>query len=175
MFIKIPRHIKGLYTELLAQRKVNRILSEELIKSHETVNDLLVELEYVRQHNFDASKQALLSQNKLVLALNQSDNTDEVLEEYHKLYSMQRDRLEESIYLSEQEKRTWTDAAIRLALKIRKDKGPEELIILQKNEQTRVRLTTHIIVILDDQNHAEFNHIEREIYEWRSRVFNVIN
>lgn len=53
MFIKIPRHIKGLHTELVAQRKLNRRLSEELIRSRETINDLLKELEFVRQHDYD--------------------------------------------------------------------------------------------------------------------------
>jgi hypothetical protein len=174
MFIKIPRHVNGLHTELVAQRKLNRRLSEELIRSRETVNDLLQELEFVRQHDFDASKQAQEAQNKLVSVLTQSDNTDEVLEEYHKLYSMQRDRLEEAIRLSEQEKRVWIDAATSLSLKIGVDKGPVELILLQKDEQARLRLTTHIIVTIDDQNHAELNAIEREIDEWRTRVFIII-
>jgi hypothetical protein len=175
MFIKVPRHINGLHTELLAQRKLNRRLSEELIRSRETVNDLLVELEFVRQHDFDSSKQAQECRNKLVLALNQAENTDEILEEYHKLYSMQRDRLEEAIRLSDQEKRVWIDAAISLSLKIAIDKGSADLILLQKDEQTRVRLTTHIIVTIDEENHAVLDAIEREIEEWRSRVFIIIN
>lgn len=170
MFIKIPRHIRGMHTELLAQRKLNRRLSEELIRSRETVNDLLQELEFVRQHDFDVSKQAQDAQNKLVSVLTQSDNTDEVLEEYHKLYSMQRDRLEESIRVSEQEKRIWIDAATSLALRMSVERGPAELVMLQKDEQTRLRMTTHIIVTVDDQNHNELNAVERQIDDWRGKL-----
>lgn len=102
--------------------------------------------------------------------LTQSDNTDEVLEEYHKLYSMQRDRLEEAIRLSEQEKRIWIDAATALSLKIGVENGPIELVLLQKDEQTRIRLTTHIIVTIDEYNHNELNIIERQIDDWRTQV-----
>jgi hypothetical protein len=102
--------------------------------------------------------------------LTQSDSTDEVLEEYHKLYSMQRDRLEEAIRVSEQEKRIWIDAATSLSVRIGVDKGPIELVLLQKDEQTRLRLTTHIIVTIDDQNHSELNVIERQIDDWRTQL-----
>jgi hypothetical protein len=83
---------------------------------------------------------------------------------------MQRDRLEEAIRVSEQEKRIWIDAATSLSVRIGVDKGPIELVLLQKDEQTRLRLTTHIIVTIDDQNHSELNVIERQIDDWRTQL-----
>ncbi|KAI8925803.1 hypothetical protein BC831DRAFT_498169 [Entophlyctis helioformis] len=170
MFMKIPRHIKNLHTELIAQRKLNRRLSEELIRSKETVADLLRELDFVRKHDAEVTKQAQEAQEKLVSVLTQSDNTDEILEEYHKLYRMQRDRLEEAVRLSEQEKRIWVDAATSLAIRIGQEHGITDLVLLQKHEHGRMRSTNHMISIISETNDAELNAIEKKIEDWRNKL-----
>ncbi|KAJ3332601.1 putative E3 ubiquitin-protein ligase [Blyttiomyces sp. JEL0837] len=170
MFTKIPKHVKHLHTELVAQRKLNRRLSEELIRSKETVAELWSELDSVRKHDSEVTKQAQDAQEKLVSVLTQSDNTDEILEEYHKLYRMQRDRLEEAVRLSEQEKRVWIDAATNLAMRIGQEHGITDLVQLQKSEHSRLRATNHMIVIISNTNDAEMNAIERKIEEWRSKL-----
>lgn len=112
MFVKIPRHVKHLHVELVAQRKLNKRLTEELVQSKEFITELRKEVDSVRKHDADITNQAKETQEKLVSVLTQSDNSDEVLEEYHKLYKMQRDRLEESVALIEKEKRMWIEAGI---------------------------------------------------------------
>ncbi|RKO84325.1 hypothetical protein BDK51DRAFT_37820, partial [Blyttiomyces helicus] len=69
MFSKIPKHVRHLHTELVAQRKLNRRLSEELLRSKETVADLLKELEIVRKHDGEVTRQAQDAQEKLVSVL----------------------------------------------------------------------------------------------------------
>jgi hypothetical protein len=170
MFTKIPKHVRHLHTELVAQRKLNRRLSEELMRSKETASDLLVELEQIRKHDVEVTKQAQDAQEKLVSVLTQSDNTDEILEEYHKLYKMQRDRLEEAVRSMETEKRMWIDAATSLTMRIGQEHGITDLASLQKHEHGRLRATNHIIVILSNTNDAEINAIEKKIEEWRSKL-----
>ncbi|KAJ3191210.1 Axonemal dynein light chain domain-containing protein 1 [Irineochytrium annulatum] len=170
MFTKIPRHVRHLHTELVAQRKLNRRLSEELLRSKETTADLWGELEVVRKHDVEVTKQAQDAQEKLVSVLTQSDNTDEILEEYHKLYRMQRDRLEEAVRQIEMEKRVWIDAATSLALRIGQEHGMTDLVLLQKHENSRLRATNHMIVIISNMNDLELGSIERKIEEWRSRI-----
>jgi hypothetical protein len=94
MFAKVPKHVRHLHTELVAQRKLNKRLTEELLKSKDTMSQLVSEVELVRKHDAHVSRQAQDTQEKLVSILTQSDNSEEILEEYHKLYRMQRDRLE---------------------------------------------------------------------------------
>eukprot|EP00842_Homolaphlyctis_polyrhiza_P006814 jgi/Hompol1/721/HPOL_005391-RA len=170
MFLKIPKHIKNLHTELVAQRKLNRRLSEELVRSKETVADLLRELDFVRKHDVEVTKQAQEAQEKLVSVLTQSDNTDEILEEYHKLYRMQRDRLEEAVRLSEQEKRIWVDAATSLAIRIGQEHGITDLVLLQKHEHGRLRATNHIVIIISETNDSELSGIEKKIEDWRTKL-----
>ncbi|KNC96796.1 uncharacterized protein SPPG_08000 [Spizellomyces punctatus DAOM BR117] len=170
MFTKIPKHVKHLHTELLAQRKLNRRLSHELLRSKETVADLVRELEIIRKHDLDVTKQAQDAQEKLVSVLTQSDNTGEILEEYHKLYRMQRDRLEDAVRLAEQEKRIWVDAATALALRIGQEHGIADIVLLQKYEHARLRATNHMTVIISNTNDSQLHNIERKIEEWRSKL-----
>lgn len=100
MFAKVPKHVRSLHTELVAQRKLNKRLTEELLKSKETMSGLVAEVELVRKHDAHVSRQAQDTQEKLVSILTQSDNSEEILEEYHKLYRMQRDRLEQGILMN---------------------------------------------------------------------------
>ncbi|XJO76751.1 hypothetical protein BDV3_007238 [Batrachochytrium dendrobatidis] len=170
MFIKIPKHIKNMHTELVAQRKLNRRLSEEMLHSKETIAELIRELDFVRKHDSEVSKQAQEAQEKLVSVLTQSDDTDEILEEYHRLYRMQRDRLEESVKLSEQEKRIWMDAATSLAVRIGEEHGVGDLVLLQKHEYSRLRSTSHMIITISETNDAELSGIEKKIGEWRAKL-----
>ncbi|KAI9363349.1 hypothetical protein DFJ73DRAFT_788970 [Zopfochytrium polystomum] len=170
MFTKIPKHVKHLHTELVAQRKLNRRLSEELVRAKETVTELWSELDAIRKHDAEVSNQAQEAQEKLVSVLTQSDNTDEILEEYHKLYRMQRDRLEEAVRVAEQEKKVWIDAGTQLALRIGQEHDIAELSQLQRSEQSRLRATNHMIVIISNTNDSEMTAIERKIEDWRSRI-----
>ncbi|KAJ3118918.1 Axonemal dynein light chain domain-containing protein 1 [Phlyctochytrium bullatum] len=170
MFSKIPRHVRHLHTELVAQRKLNRRLTEELMRSKEVVADLWSELDAVRKHDVEVTKQAQDAQEKLVSVLTQSDNTDEILEEYHKLYRMQRDRLEEAVRSIELEKRVWVEAATGLAMRIGMEHGMTDLVLLQKHENSRLRATNHMIVIISNINDGEMTNIEKKIDEWRTKI-----
>jgi hypothetical protein len=170
MFVKIPRHVKNLHTELIAQRKLNRRLSEEVVKVKETVGTLIEELNFIKKHDAEITKQAQDAQEKLVSVLTQSDNTDEILEEYHKLYRMQRDRLEEALRLSEQEKKIWIDASTSLAIRIGQEHGVTEVLSLQRHENYRLRSTNNMISQINDVNDLALGNIETKITEWRSRL-----
>ena len=173
MFLKIPRHVKHLHTELVAQRKLNKRLSEELVRAKEAVRILLNELNFVKKHDADITQKAQEAHEKLVAVLTQSDNTDEILEEYHKLYRMQRDRLEEALRVSEQEKRIWIDASISLAFRIGKEQDVKEIIDIQKQENNRVAQLNRMIVLINDTNNADIDNIEKKIEIWRSRLINL--
>lgn len=170
MFTKIPKHVKHLHMELVAQRKLNRRLTLELLHSRESVSELIRDLAIIRKHDMDITKKAQDSQEKLVSVLTQSDNTEEILEEYHKLYRMQRDRLEDAVRIAEQEKRMWVDAATALALRIGQEHGMTDLVLLQKYEHARLRGTNHITVILSNTNDSQLRVLEKKIDEWRTKL-----
>ena len=102
--------------------------------------------------------------------MTQSDNTDEILEEYHKLYRMQRDRLEEALRTSEQEKRIWVDASINLAFRIGNELQVEEILEVDKHEKKRLAAINEVVVLISEANNADVENIEKKIQTWRTRV-----
>ena len=161
MFIKIPKHILGMHTELIAQRKLNKRLSEELIRSKDTIQNLANEIRDIKNCGFS---------EVTTTDPTQSSSKDEALEEYHKLYKMQRDRLEDNIRLSEQEKRVWIDAATCLATRMGSENDASVLSTLQKHEQDRMRATSHVIVRISETTDKNLNKIERKMNDWRARL-----
>lgn len=170
MFIKIPRHIQGLHTELVAQRRLNKRMSEELVRSRESVNQMWKELEFIRQHGKSLTDQAKNATNNLTNVLARSENSDEAMQDYHKLYTLQRERLEQSIRLSEQEKNMWIEAASSLSLKIGGDAGNLQVVSLQKDEETRVRMTTHIIFNVCQDTQTDLKALELDISAWKKNI-----
>ncbi|EPZ33129.1 hypothetical protein O9G_004998 [Rozella allomycis CSF55] len=173
MFNKIPKQVRSLHTELIAQRKLNRRLSEELVKSRDNMGELLRELEQVRRHDQEVTRQAQDAQQKLVAILTQSDTTDEILEEYHKLYRMQRDRLDENSKTMDRERKMWMDAATNLALRIGVEHGLTEISDLYRFEHTRLRAVNHIIVHISAKNELDVQELEKRVGVWRSRVLKI--
>lgn len=173
MFVKVPLHVQNLHTELVAQRKLNRRLTEELFRSKESIASLLKELDQVKKHDREMTRQAHDAQEKLVSVLTHSDNTDEILEEYHKLYRLQLDRIEENARLTEVEKKIWMDAATHLALRLSSSDGMSSLSELQKLENTRMTSTNHIIVRVSTINSNDLAIVEEKMNTWLRMIIKI--
>jgi hypothetical protein len=173
MFSKIPHHVTELHTELVAHRKLNRRLSEELIRAKDHISDLLGQLDFVREYDDIINIQAREAQAKMVSLLSSANSAEESMEEFHKLYRMQRLRLEKSLSLSEKEKRLWVDASTRLAIRIGNEYGIPDLLQLQKHEEARLRVTNHMIVLIGDNNGNDLSVIETKINYWRTALTEV--
>jgi len=170
MFSKIPEHILNVHTELIAQRKISERLASELMRSKEVILKLIKEIDEIKIHDQEISKQAEKAQNKLLNILTESDSNDLVLEEYQKLYRMQRNRLEENNKLTENEKRTWTNLAIGLALRIGREHGFPEIIQLQSYCNTRLFSSIQIISFINDEKVKTLNELDKKIDAWSQEL-----
>lgn len=170
MFHKIPAHILQLHTELVAHRKLNRRLSEELHRAKDNIYDMLDQLNFVREHDDMVTEQAKEAQDKLLAILNEAESAEESREEFHNLYKMQRERLENQLRQSEKEKRLWVSAATNLALRMGKEYGMPDFLALHKCEEGRLRITKHIIVIISDNNNSDLRSVEHKVDDWRFKA-----
>ncbi|KAJ8395492.1 hypothetical protein AAFF_G00032260 [Aldrovandia affinis] len=95
---RIPQQMRGLHTETLAQRALDRRLSEEIIclKSSITQHNKQVQLELseLKERFERVSSQAERAQQELTRALGESQRNSDLVAEYRGLYEMQRRRLE---------------------------------------------------------------------------------
>jgi hypothetical protein len=171
LFSRIPRHVKNLHVELIAQRKLTQRLSRELFESREVIRDLVKEMEQLAAQDQVVSQSASDAQMKLVALLTQSDNTDEVMEEYHQLYKMQRARLEASLQNVEEEKRIWIDAALSLALRVGQEHGLADLALLEQYENKRLRVSNQVINVIGLSNDQQLHKIEKAVGTWSDLLF----
>ncbi|XP_013413823.1 axonemal dynein light chain domain-containing protein 1-like [Lingula anatina] len=115
---KVPRQIKSLHEEVLAQRALDRRLTEELMRFKNTIGVLTDELSQVKEHDKKVTQQAHQAQEELKNALVDSEKSASLLAEYHDLYELQRIRLEKLVTMLSEEKELWSTAAYSLALKV---------------------------------------------------------
>jgi uncharacterized membrane protein YgaE (UPF0421/DUF939 family) len=173
MFQKIPGRILDMHSELIAQRKLNRRLSEELNRSHLQVKELIEKLKSVHHRDQLSKSQAREAQQKLAYITNVADHAEQSMEAFHNLYRMQRTRLEKSIQQVEKENRLWVQACIYLITRVGEKEGSNHLIDLQKTEQHRLRLCLHVSTIISDINCNDMHGIEAKILEWREKMIKI--
>ncbi|KAL7754341.1 hypothetical protein RI367_000322 [Sorochytrium milnesiophthora] len=175
MFNQIPKIVKTMHAELIAHRKVNKRLSKEILRARNTIFALSQQLEQVKRANDAVEQQGPKSRQRLLDILARTENVDEIMKEYHKLYRMQRKRLEDSIKSVDREKRVWVDAATNLALRIGTEHGLPDVTVLQKFEYGRVRAANHMISIIGQYYRDESATLERKSEEWKDKVTLVAN
>ncbi|XP_069834904.1 axonemal dynein light chain domain-containing protein 1 isoform X2 [Dendropsophus ebraccatus] len=118
---KIPQQLLSLYNDLLAQRALDRSLTQEIIYFKNSIGELTEELYQVREHDLRVSRDAKQAQAELAKALTNAKKNANLLEEYRELYELQRSRLERQLLHLTEERDLWSSATYRLARKDTKD------------------------------------------------------
>uniref|UniRef100_A0A8C3K9W3 Axonemal dynein light chain domain-containing protein 1 n=1 Tax=Calidris pygmaea TaxID=425635 RepID=A0A8C3K9W3_9CHAR len=121
---RIPEQMKILYKNMMAQRLVNKHITEDLLCFKENVGQLARELYEVQEHDRKVTKEAEKAQEELAA----------VAFKYRELYELQRRRLEEQVLLVAQERDVWSSAAYDLALKV--GAGDQSYILGQRENSS---------------------------------------
>ncbi|KAM8805416.1 axonemal dynein light chain domain-containing protein 1 [Eudromia elegans] len=148
---RIPHQMKTLYREMMAQRLLDRHITEELFYFKESIAQLTRELYELREHDHRVTREAEQAQKELAEAVQEAEKNANLVEEYRELYELQRTRLEEQILLLSQERDIWSSAAYDLALKVI---DRNRLILARKlyvSEKTLFKVLKHFIVLLASQ------------------------
>ncbi|CAF1214104.1 unnamed protein product [Rotaria sordida] len=167
---RVPRQIKSLHEELIAQRALDRRLAEQLIQFKTTVGTLMLELEDVREHDRRVTEEAEIAQRDLQTALTDSQKNASLLTEYHELYDLQRKRLEKQIIVIASEKELWRGAAHTIALKVIVEHKLATSKRLSLAEQTWYTLASHFSIYLMDKDTIELTDVQKSANAWREIV-----
>uniref|UniRef100_A0A674JML1 Axonemal dynein light chain domain containing 1 n=1 Tax=Terrapene triunguis TaxID=2587831 RepID=A0A674JML1_9SAUR len=114
---RIPQQMRNLYKEMMAQRVMDRHITEELYNFKESVGQLTSELCEVREHDFRVTREAERAHEELADAVRDAELNANLVEEYRELYELQRARLETQLLQLTQEKEIWSSATYDLAMK----------------------------------------------------------
>ncbi|KAM6199872.1 axonemal dynein light chain domain-containing protein 1 [Sarcoramphus papa] len=167
---RIPEQMKTLYKKMMAQRMVNRHITEELLYFKESVGQLASELCEVREHDRKVTKEAEKAQEELAAAMHEAKANANLLEEYRELYELQRRRLEEQVLLLAQERDIWSSAACDLALKII-DRNQLTLVRrLHVSGKTLTNVLKHFIVLLASKDTGDLADLQEETEQFRERL-----
>ncbi|XP_062611821.1 axonemal dynein light chain domain-containing protein 1-like isoform X3 [Saccostrea cucullata] len=173
---KVPQQIKSLHEEVMAQRALDRRLTEELMRFKGTIGILTSELSAVKEHDKKVTKEAQQAQEDLKTALSEAQKNASLLAEYHDLYELQRKRLETSVNLLTEERELWSNAAYSLALKVTEEANLTTAKKLHVSEKSWAKLATHFTILLSDKDTELLTNLQTHVEKWRDLVeeFNII-
>ncbi|KAK3088891.1 hypothetical protein FSP39_025040 [Pinctada imbricata] len=167
---KVPQQIKSLHEEVMAQRALDRRLTEELMRFKGTISILTSELASVKEHDRKVTKEAQDAREELKLALSESQKNASLLAEYHDLYELQRKRLESSVFMLTEERELWSNAAYSLALKVTEEANLTTAKKLHVSEKSWAKLATHFTILLSDKDTELLTNLQTHVEQWRDLV-----
>ncbi|XP_031715521.1 axonemal dynein light chain domain-containing protein 1 isoform X2 [Anarrhichthys ocellatus] len=118
MLKRIPHRLKALHTEAVAQRALDRRLTEEIHRIKTFIQELNTELSRMRAHDASVSQQVERAHRQLAGELKQPHTNSDVVQGYHQLYELQRGRLEAQLLQMTEERDCWSQFTLSLALKV---------------------------------------------------------
>ncbi|XP_053369418.1 axonemal dynein light chain domain-containing protein 1 [Clarias gariepinus] len=167
---RIPRQLIDLHTETLAQRALDRRLTEEIICFKNSIAQLNEELNLLREHDEHLSKQAEKAQEELAEALKQSQLDSDIVGEYHKLYELQRQRLEGQIIILTEERDLWSKVTYSIALKVIKLNNLQLVSRLHLSEQAWSKTAEHFTTVLTAKDSEDLNRIMQLTDQWKEQL-----
>ncbi|KAF6734344.1 Axonemal dynein light chain domain-containing protein 1 [Oryzias melastigma] len=115
---RIPRRLKALHTETVAQKSLDRRLTEEIHRIKSSLQQLSIEASKIKDHDTLVCEKAGLAHHRLAEALIQTHTDSDVLQRYHELYELLRTRLEAQLLQMTEERNNWSKLTFSLALKL---------------------------------------------------------
>ncbi|XP_074655207.1 axonemal dynein light chain domain-containing protein 1-like [Tubulanus polymorphus] len=167
---RIPLQVKSLHEEVMAQRALDRRLTEELMRFKNTIGILTNELINVKEHDRKVTKECQMAQEDLSAALEESKRNSSLLSEYHELYELQRMRLENQVNLLTDEKELWSTAAYCLALKVTAERNLQTAQRLHVSEKAWQKLGNHFVIVLSDQDTEVLTRLQTHVDTWRDLI-----
>lgn len=167
---KIPQQIMSLHEEVMAQRALDRRLTDELMRFKNTIAVLTHELSDVKEHDKVVTREAQKTQVDLRHALAEAQKNAALLSEYHDLYELQRRRLEHQVFVLSEERELWSTAAYSLALKVTEECRLTTAKRLHVSEKGWAKLANHFTILLSDRDTDLLTKIQGHVEMWRDQI-----
>ncbi|XP_065099340.1 axonemal dynein light chain domain-containing protein 1 [Paramisgurnus dabryanus] len=167
---RIPRQVKGLHAETLAQRALDRRLMEEIMHFKNSVAKLHSELSMMKEQDESLSKEAEKTKEELAKALEESQSNANIVAEFHDLYELQRRRLEVQMFHLSDERDLWRKATYSLAIKIVKINKLQLVKRLNVSEQTWAKTAEHFTLVLTSKDSEDMSHITELTDQWKEKL-----
>ncbi|CAG5099408.1 Oidioi.mRNA.OKI2018_I69.XSR.g16513.t2.cds [Oikopleura dioica] len=170
---RIPEYVGGIHSELIAQRVLDGKLTSQILFFKSEIDRLGNELQIVKDHDKSISEEAETSKKELQYAMSESAKSAAVLEEYHQLYELQRERLQKHIKKITTEREIWNTAAYSLAIKLVDENELSVARRIYVSERAWSKLARHFAVFLAERDSNDLNLLQMEVHRWRDTASNL--
>uniref|UniRef100_A0A3B4U6A9 Axonemal dynein light chain domain containing 1 n=1 Tax=Seriola dumerili TaxID=41447 RepID=A0A3B4U6A9_SERDU len=167
---RIPRRLKALHTEAVAQRALDRRLTDEIHRIKTSIQQLSTELSKIRDHDAFVSQQAERAHWQLAESLDQTHTNSDVVQGYHELYELQRGRLEAQLLQMTEERDCWSQLTFCLALKVMSVKKLQLVSRLHVYEQSWFKTAEHCLLYLTSKDTEDLNIIMELSNYWKEQM-----
>ncbi|XP_062251619.1 axonemal dynein light chain domain-containing protein 1 [Platichthys flesus] len=167
---RMPRCLKALHTEAVAQRALDRRLTEEIHHIKTSIQQLSTELFKIRDRDASVSQQVEFSHRQLAEELDQTHTNSGVVQGYHELYELQRGRLEAQMLQMTEERDSWSQLTFCFALKVISVKKLELVRRLHVHEQSWFKTAEHCILYLTSKDTEDMNIIKELSDNWKEQL-----
>uniref|UniRef100_A0A2K6SD74 Axonemal dynein light chain domain containing 1 n=1 Tax=Saimiri boliviensis boliviensis TaxID=39432 RepID=A0A2K6SD74_SAIBB len=170
MLDQIARQMIDFYKDLVTQRVMDQRILEELYNFKHVIEELTRELCLVQAHDVKLTKETEKAHKDLAQALLDAEKNARMVEEYHDLYTLQRERMENDMKQLMAERDIWSSATYELALKVIE----RNRVILAKrlylNEKGWNKYTKHFIIQLSNKDTEDLALLQKLTQKWRNLV-----
>ncbi|KAM9761820.1 axonemal dynein light chain domain-containing protein 1 [Menidia menidia] len=167
---RIPRRLRALHTETVAQRALDRRLTEEISRIRTSIQELNMELSRIRDHDVLVSQQAEHAHQQLAEALRQTHSCSEVVQSYHELYELQRTRLESQLSHMTENRDYWSQLTFRLALKVISVKRLHVVSRLHVSQQGWFNAANNCLLFLSSKDTEDLDNVLECADSWKEQL-----
>uniref|UniRef100_A0A8C4H9N1 Axonemal dynein light chain domain containing 1 n=1 Tax=Dicentrarchus labrax TaxID=13489 RepID=A0A8C4H9N1_DICLA len=156
---RIPRLLKALHTETVAQRALDRRLTEEIYHIKTSIQNWVME----NKINFNTKCDHVSLSNGPCALLS-------VVQGYHQLYELQRGRLEAQLLQMTEERDYWSQLTFCLALKVISVKKLQLISRLHISEQNWSKTAEHCSLYVTSKDTEDLNVIIELTDYWKEQL-----
>ncbi|XP_028300419.1 axonemal dynein light chain domain-containing protein 1 isoform X2 [Gouania willdenowi] len=172
---QIPHRLKALHTEVVAQRTLDRHLTDEIQRIKTSIQQLSMELSKIKDHDAFVSQQAEHAHRQLADSLKQTHCNSNVVQGYHELYEMQRSRLEAQLVQRTEERDDWVELTFCLARKVINRKKLQLVSRLHLSEQNWFKTAEHCVLYLVSKDTKDLNVVLELCDSWGRQLTDLMS
>ncbi|XP_036067446.1 axonemal dynein light chain domain-containing protein 1 isoform X2 [Oryzias melastigma] len=172
---RIPRRLKALHTETVAQKSLDRRLTEEIHRIKSSLQQLSIEASKIKDHDTLVCEKAGLAHHRLAEALIQTHTDSDVLQRYHELYELLRTRLEAQLLQMTEERNNWSKLTFSLALKLISVKKLHLVGQLHVSERGWLQTAESCLLHLSSKDAEDLKEILELTDHWEEELTDVVS
>ncbi|OAF71212.1 Axonemal dynein light chain domain-containing protein 1 [Intoshia linei] len=167
LFVNVEDEMLSMHNQVLSYKAIHSRLSEKLVNFQNNVFDLTEELELVRQNEKSINLDSIQAKMELKEVIAVSTKNVGLLNEYHSVYELQRERLLENIMIKQTESDMWCKAAYKLAMQMTNCHNINAANYLHVAERAWSKLVNFFVLLVQQENGKLVKKISIESSNWR--------